>query len=125
MAFAVRHESGNQPWLNATLTAITGCDGERHKMTLRHIFNDLQSLDHQGVAATAAARTKYFHWILSQSDVASARQAAHLAMGWMQSTLDKSQAAAEFTRMIGETVDIAMCAPVRRGGAAARRRVLH
>ena len=46
-------------------------------------------------------------------------------MGWMQSTLDKSQAAAEFTRMIGETVDLAMCAPVRRGGAAARRRVLH
>ena len=94
-------------------------------MTLRHIFNDLQSLDHQGSAATTAARAGYFHWILSQADVASARQAAHSAMRWMQPTPDKSQAAAEFTRMIGETVDLAICAPVRRGGAAGRRRVLH
>ena len=39
-------------------------------MTLRHIFNDLQSLDHQGSAATTAARAGYFHWILSQVDVA-------------------------------------------------------
>ena len=94
-------------------------------MTLRHIFNDLQSLDHQGSAATSAARAGYFHWILSQADVASARQAAHSAMRWMQPTPDKSQAAAEFTRMIGETVDLAIRAPVRRGGAAGRRRVLH
>jgi hypothetical protein len=125
VAFAIRPESGNQPWLNVTLTTITGCDGERQTMTLRHIFNDLQSLDHQGSAATTAARAGYFHWILSQADVASARQAAHLAMRWMQPTPDKSQAAAEFTRMIGETVDLAICAPVRRGGAAGRRRVLH
>jgi hypothetical protein len=94
-------------------------------MTLRHIFNDLQSLDHQGVDATTAARAGYFHWILSQSDITSARQAAHSAMRWMQPTPDKSQAAAEFTRMIGETVTLAICAPVRRGGAAARRRILH
>jgi len=94
-------------------------------MTLRHIFNDLQSLDHQGPAATTAARSGYFHWILSQNDAASARQAAHSAMRWMQSAPDKSQAAAEFTRMIGDTVDLAISAPVRRGGAAARRRVLH
>jgi len=94
-------------------------------MTLRHIFNDLQSLHHQGAAATAAARAGYFHWILTQSDVASARQAAHSAMHWMQPTPDKSQAAAEFTQMICETIDLAMQEPVRRGGAAARRRILH
>ena len=95
------------------------------QMTLRHIFNDLQSLDHQGFAATTAARAGYFHWILSQNDVASARQAAHAAMRWMQPTPDKSQAAAEFTRMIGETVDLVIRAPVRRGGAAGRRQALH
>ena len=94
-------------------------------MTLRRIFNDLQTLDHQGTDATTAARAGYFHWILSQSDVASARQAAHSAMRWMQPTPDKSQAAAEFTRMISETVDFATRPPVRRGGAAARRRILH
>ena len=94
-------------------------------MTLRHIFNDLQSLDHQGSAAITAARAGYFHWILSQADVASARQAAHSAIRWMQPTPSKSQAAAEFTRMIGETVDLGICTPVRRGGSAGRRRVLH
>ena len=42
-------------------------------MTLRHIFNDLQSLDSSRICCNEqAARAGYFHWILSQADVASA-----------------------------------------------------
>lgn len=94
-------------------------------MTLRHIFNDLQSLKHQGAEATTAARAGFFQWILTQNDLMSAKRAAHSAIKWMRLASNKSQAAAEFTSMIGETINISQFEPTRRGGASARRRTFH
>ncbi|MGB7318094.1 MAG: hypothetical protein WBC85_09030 [Planktotalea sp.] len=93
-------------------------------MSAKQIFQALQDFDGEGAASRDAANAGFLEWALSLPLSSSARREAKRALVHLDAIPEPATAAQLFIAHLR----VASCAlpdPVRRGGARARRRVLH
>ena len=93
-------------------------------MTAKQIFHALQECDGASRAQRDAAKAGFLEWAMTLPSASSARREARLALFHLDAMSAHCDAAHLFIGYLRAASEV-LPTPVRRGGASARRRVLH
>ncbi len=93
-------------------------------MKAAQIYRALQDFDGIGAACRDAAKAGFLEWAMGLPNSGSAARAAQDALLHIEALPDDAQAAQLFVAHL-RAASHDLPTPVRRGGAKARRRVLH
>jgi hypothetical protein len=90
-------------------------------MKFSQIVRSLDTIELEGPQAERAARLGFLEWAMTVET--DANRAARAALG--RSIVASSPAAVAFLGFVRLVADAEQIKPIRRGGAASRRRMLH